>query len=510
MSLYRKYRPESLADVVGQTAAVRILRRAFESGQISHAYLFCGPRGTGKTSLARIVARQLIAGSAEFTPAMAVDLLEIDAASNRGIDEIRELRETIAFAPSTGAAKVYIIDEVHMLTKEAFNALLKTLEEPPAHAYFILATTEAHKVPETIISRCQRFDFQRISTADIAGRLAFVCSQESISADPEALELIAEQSDGGMRDALSLLEQMAAGGQITVDRVTEMLGLARPQAILDFVAALLARDAAAGLDIISRAVAEGMSLPQFARQALARLRERMLAAIAANSADLPAILAAIDRLTVAAQALKSAIIPQLPLEVAVVEIARPELIAAPVPAAPANPAPILSAPVSAPVQPVKSAPIQNHKPAPAQPAAVPIQPSPAPQAPAAAPAGEISQAAVAAALPLAIASLKASVKLSAKQASLAGVEKGTAVFAVPSSFYLEKLDEPLARREFETALSAQLGRAIAIRFQLDAGGVRVPADEPAPVPAKPAAKSGDAKADLLAEAERLFGQDDSF
>ena len=222
MSLYLKYRPQNFKTIVGQDHIVTTLKNAIKHESLTHAYLFSGSRGTGKTSLARIIAKSLNCTNLEegvepcdkcenceaVLKGRLVDLIEIDAASNRGIDEIRELREKILFAPTQGKAKVYIIDEVHMLTKEAFNALLKTLEEPPAHAYFILATTEAHKIPETIISRCQQFNFRRISAEDIVKRLQEIGEEESVQAEPDALDLIAKISSGSLRDAIGLFEQM--------------------------------------------------------------------------------------------------------------------------------------------------------------------------------------------------------------------------------------------------------------------------------------------------------------
>ena len=240
IALYRKWRPHTFRDLVGQDHISRTLSQAITSGRIGHAYLFSGPRGTGKTSTAKILAMALNCkegptpdpcGQCEscqrIMDGSAMDVFEIDAASNRGIDEIRGLRETVKFAPAEGRYKVYIIDEVHMLTAEAFNALLKTLEEPPAHVVFILATTEAHKVPPTIQSRCQRFDFRRITVGEIQGRLRYICDEMKTEADDKALELIALQADGGLRDALSILDQCISlsDGRVTEAQVQEMLGL---------------------------------------------------------------------------------------------------------------------------------------------------------------------------------------------------------------------------------------------------------------------------------------------
>ncbi len=223
--LARKWRPQTFDEVVGQEHVTRTLKNALEMGRVAHAFLFSGPRGVGKTSVARILAKALncVQGPTptpcnqcqacqEITQGHSLDVLEIDGASNRGIDEVRELRENIKYLPAHGGYKVFIIDEVHMLTKEAFNALLKTLEEPPAHAIFILATTEAHKVPVTILSRCQRYDFKRLSTAAIQEHLAQMAAREGWSIAPAGLQLIAQESEGGMRDAQGLLDQVITFG----------------------------------------------------------------------------------------------------------------------------------------------------------------------------------------------------------------------------------------------------------------------------------------------------------
>jgi DNA polymerase III subunit gamma/tau len=222
--LYRKYRSKSLDELVGQDHITTALRRSLESGSISHAYLFTGPKGTGKTSVARILAYQLNNLPYDES-ATHLDIIEIDAASNRRIDEIRDLRDKVHIAPSSAKYKVYIIDEVHMLTKEAFNALLKTLEEPPSHVIFILATTELHKVPETIISRTQRFSFKPIDKQKIVEHLAFIAKQEGIKVDEDALSLIADHSEGGFRDAISLLDQVRnTATDVSVNSVLESIG----------------------------------------------------------------------------------------------------------------------------------------------------------------------------------------------------------------------------------------------------------------------------------------------
>lgn len=234
-ALYRKYRPASFDEVVGQKHIVQTLKNAIANQRIAHAYLFCGPRGTGKTSIAKIFARTLNC-TGENPPCMECencklsldgthpDIIEIDAASNNGVDEVRALIERVNYSPMEGKYKIYIIDEVHMMTSGAFNALLKTIEEPPEHVIFIFATTEPHKVLPTILSRCQRYDFSKVSNHDIQQRLIQICEKENVNADEDALEFIATLADGGMRDALSILDQCIAYEQnhITIDAVREI------------------------------------------------------------------------------------------------------------------------------------------------------------------------------------------------------------------------------------------------------------------------------------------------
>ena len=239
LALYRKYRPYNFKNLVGQDSIKNALINAIKAGNPAHAYLFCGPRGTGKTTTARLIAKSLncealIDGHEPcnkcqlceaINEGALIDLIEIDAASNRGIDEIRDLKEKINFAPSRAKMKVYIIDEVHMMTKEAFNALLKTLEEPPSYVYFILATTEVHKIPETIISRCQRFDFKRIDDKALMTRLSFIAQLEDIKAEDKAIEAISRHVEGSLRDAIQLLEQLTVDQKLTFEYVSDILGV---------------------------------------------------------------------------------------------------------------------------------------------------------------------------------------------------------------------------------------------------------------------------------------------
>lgn len=323
MSLYLKYRPRNLADLVGQDHIKTTLMNAIRLGTLSHAYLFAGPRGTGKTSTARLVAKALTCQN-EAMGEMAdagnlVDIIEIDAASNRGIDEIRDLREKIQFAPVIAKAKVYIIDEVHMLTKEAFNALLKTLEEPPSHAYFILATTELHKVPETILSRCQHFSFQRISEDGIVGYLEHICKSEELTCERQALEVIADNANGGMRDAISTLEQMIVGRAVTFDYVRDNLGLVSSKVVASFAEELIAGHTQNTLETVAQLVHEGFDLSQFLRELVEYLREAMLKSVSQGQSP-ERILEVIEVMQEAAQKVKNSLIPQLPLEVACIKL----------------------------------------------------------------------------------------------------------------------------------------------------------------------------------------------
>lgn len=303
VALYRRWRPESFADLVGQEHISRTLSRAVTSGQTSHAYLFTGPRGTGKTSTAKILARALnCAEGPTLTPCgvcdscrsisdgSSMDVFEIDAASNRGIDEIRDLRESVKFAPTEGHYKIYIIDEVHMLTTEAFNALLKTLEEPPERVIFILATTEPHKVPATIQSRCQRYDFHRITVTEIRDRLIYVCKESDIAAEENALDIIAAQADGGMRDALSILDQCMAlaEGTLTAERVQEALGLVGRAWIRRMAGEIAARDAAALIAQLSELLQSGRALKQVLAELAQHFRRLMIAGVggAVSAAEL--------------------------------------------------------------------------------------------------------------------------------------------------------------------------------------------------------------------------------
>ncbi len=289
--LYRKWRPIRFDEVAGQEHVATTLKNALATGRVAHAYLFSGSRGTGKTSTGRLLAKALNCTNRQdgepcnqcescksFLASRAMDLIELDAASNRGIDEIRSLRDKVAFAPGAGEYKIYLIDEVHMLTDAAFNALLKTLEEPPPHVVFILATTEAHKLPATIASRCQRFDFKRIPLAAAMARLRTICDGENIKADQEALELIARQATGSLRDGTNLLDQLATsyGSELTVERVRAGLGLIADERVAQLARVALTGDLAGGLELIAAVRDDGLDLRQFQKELIDELRDLLM------------------------------------------------------------------------------------------------------------------------------------------------------------------------------------------------------------------------------------------
>ena len=301
ISLYRKWRSQDLEHIIGQDFTVRTLTNALKSQKIAHAYLFCGPRGTGKTSFARILAKsvnckegitptpcQVCPSCVSIKDGTSLDVIEIDAASNRGVDDIRELREKVKFAPVSSRFKVYIIDEVHMLTDEAFNALLKTLEEPPPHVIFILATTEPHKIPVTILSRCMRFDLKRIPIPEQVGLLRRISDAEKIETTDEALRMIAIESNGSLRDAESMLDQIASftQGAIDSEQVASMLGLTGERLLHAIIASIASGDTKETINLVRTAYKEGREPEQMAKDLLARFHILMLASIGYPKQDL--------------------------------------------------------------------------------------------------------------------------------------------------------------------------------------------------------------------------------
>jgi DNA polymerase-3 subunit gamma/tau len=290
-ALYRKWRPLAWDEVVSQEHVIQTLKNAVTGERVAHAYLFSGPRGTGKTTAARLLAKAVncLAEDKAKRPCnqcahcLAVnenrfmDLIEIDAASNTSVEDVRDLRDKINFSPSQGKYKVYIIDEVHMLSTAAFNALLKTLEEPPPHAIFILATTEIHKIPATVLSRCQRHEFRRFPLSEIVHRLEAICKEENLHADPDALTMIARQSAGGMRDAISLLDQLASSGDhISLELAQTVLGTATSQSVIGLTQAIIAKEPAQGLEELHRALDGGADARALARQVVDYMRGLML------------------------------------------------------------------------------------------------------------------------------------------------------------------------------------------------------------------------------------------
>ena len=356
-ALYRTWRPRRLADVIGQEHVTRTLRNAIRAGNTAHAYLFCGPRGTGKTSTARIVAAALncqapddgdacgkCANCRDVAADRMVDVQEIDAASNRQVDDMRALRETVGYAPAAGRFKVYILDEVHMLTDASWNTLLKTLEEPPAATMFILCTTEARKVLATVVSRCQRFDFHRLPVARLVEHLTHICAAEGIAAVPAALERIAQHADGGARDALTILEQAAAyapGRAVGGDDVAELLGTAGDAAIADLLAASLAGDARGVFGQVQTLYLQGRDMGQILFGVLQAARDGLVAAITAPPAttseqmDLASYRHAMTVLSDAEMHIRRAAQPRLVLEMALLALFPPAAAQQAVPA-PAN------------------------------------------------------------------------------------------------------------------------------------------------------------------------------
>ncbi len=373
-AFYRKWRPQTWDQVIGQEHITTTLRNAVAAERVAHAYLFAGPRGTGKTTSARLLAKavnclaedpaQRPCNQCEHCLAINngrfMDLIEIDAASNNGVDDVRDLRDKINFAPNQGRYKIYIIDEVHMLSGAAFNALLKTLEEPPAHAIFVLATTEVHKIPATVLSRCQRHEFRSIPVADIVAVLRTIVEHEGIEVEDAVLPLIARQATGSLRDAISLLDQLASATEsITLEMAQAVLGTTTGQSVVSLIAALLGGEAGRGLDIIHASLDAGADPRQFARQVVEYLRGLLLiragnadqvdvpaemrAEMAAHAQALPAacLLAVIRAFNQAAAGMRNAWHPALPLEMAFMEaLEAPAVEPAPAPAAVPQQAPL--------------------------------------------------------------------------------------------------------------------------------------------------------------------------
>jgi DNA polymerase-3 subunit gamma/tau len=493
-ALYRKWRSRTFDEVIGQEHVTRTLQNAQATGRVAHAYLFTGPRGTGKTTTARLLAKAVnCVGETSTKPCgvcnicravdegRLLDLIEIDAASNRGIDEIRDLREKVAFRPGEARVKFYIIDEVHMLTDPAFNALLKTLEEPPPHVIFVLATTEPHKIPATIVSRCQRFDFRRIPLAEITGWLVHIAEVEGLKVEPAALEYIARQGGGSMRDAISLLDQLTAYGsdRITLTQVRSVLGAVASQAVIDLADCLVAGDLASGLDVINRVVGDGAEPRQFTREFVEYLRGLLLLKMGDGAGLLRAsvpdetlttmeqqaarlsprtLLRATRLFNTAALETKVGFLPQLPLELAFVETVMDEDVAeAPVTAprvkALKDPAP----PATPPEPPSSPAPTPEVKTAPSQPSA----PSPAPT-----PAGDLSFEAVNDKWQAILTNLRQANKMVEalmRSVRLVGLEGNSVIVEAPSALLKGRIEQASSKSSVEQSINQVMGASVRLR-----------------------------------------------
>ena len=462
MTLYLTYRPQTFADVVGQDHVVTTLEQAVSQDRISHAYLLCGSRGTGKTSVARIMAKTILLRGIEdenirkhmvkeIEGGSLVDLVEIDAASNRRIDDVRDLIEKINFSPAISKSKVYIIDEVHMLTKEAFNALLKTLEEPPEYAYFILATTELHKVPDTIQSRCQRFLFKRVKDEDIVRRLQFISDQEKIKIDREALRAIARHASGSFRDGISLLDQLRSLEKIALGDVTERIGRTTAVFIEDIAHALAKKDIATIADLIQQMEEANIPLDAVAADLLSLVRAQMHEAIAGKESPAPFI-AMSDQLLAALKDMRASAMPGLVLESALVSLCMDiptttkaqerVTVAAPVLRVPESPA------VKAATPPTKTADD------PMKPSTVAVD--------------EVTLENVLKHWPeVGKAITIPSVRMSLKDATVAAVEGNVLRLAFASTFHRDKIADTKASRSVEDALLAIFKKPIRIQCSLE-------------------------------------------
>lgn len=516
VSLYRKYRPLNFASLVGQDHVSSTLHSALKSGRTAHAYLFTGPRGTGKTSSARILAKAMNCLDLQdgepcekceicndINEGRLIDVIEIDAASNRGIDEMRDLREKIHFAPTRAKYKVYIIDEVHMLTKEAFNALLKTLEEPPAHVYFILATTEVHKIPETILSRCQRFDFRRIADKAMIDRLQFIADSEQIKAESKALAAIAHHADGGLRDAIGLLEKLSVDGEVTLEHASQVLGLSGFASLEKLFQSLSSSDAKGALDEIQQLYVQGFDLQQFTKGFLEYMRKQLVASVeSGNNAQTSQVVRWLDIFREAYDQARYSPLPSLALEIAVVKACG--LVSAPVVAAPVSvshpvsAAKVVAAPAVAPVQMPVSKPsvgsstaVANDIPKSALPITAAVAESMAERTHQGL---DVSFDMVKSKWPRILEHLKSPPAKRAFQGSrLHEVSDGTITLGFATNFHMEKMMEVALRIELEGALSTVLGQDMKVKGLVLKG---VPMSMPTPVAA--AEPERDEQADNIA------------
>jgi DNA polymerase-3 subunit gamma/tau len=498
-ALYRKWRPQLWDEVVGQEHVVQTLRNALRGDRVAHAYLFAGPRGCGKTTTARLVAKAVnclhpdpgqrpdntCAHCTAVNEGRFLDLIEIDGASNNGVDNIRDLREKINFSPGEGRFKIYIIDEVHMLSAGAFNALLKTLEEPPPHAIFILATTEAYKIPATVASRCQRFEFRRIPVTEIVTRLKKLCAQENVAVEDAALEMVARQATGSLRDAISLLDQLiSTDNSVTLAQAQALLGTAAGQTVQGVVDALTTGNAGAGLQLLAAAADAGTDPRQLARQLVDYLRGLMLVRLGsaalveatadvratmarqAQSLDTPAVLRAIRAFNAAANDVKGGWQPQLPLELAIVECTTPIVTA---PALESAPETMVSAPS------LVTAPARFAEPARgARPPASAVPAPPAAKSAESKPAGGVA-AGVSADLKSGWTRVLALMKEKHKpvepllrSCTVVGLEGSTLRLVTSAKLVSDKLNDPATAKVVNDALSEVLGTPCSIKCELGA------------------------------------------
>ncbi|KAF0106879.1 MAG: DNA polymerase III subunit gamma/tau [Anaerolineaceae bacterium] len=489
-ALYRKWRPQSWDEIVGQQHIVQTLKNAVAGDRVAHAYLFAGPRGTGKTTAARLLAKAVNCLDPDLAKrpcnqcdhckavneSRFLDLIEIDAASQTGVDDVRDLRDKINFTPNQGRYKIYIIDEVHMFSNSAFNALLKTLEEPPPHAIFVLATTEIHKIPPTVLSRCQRHEFRRVPVDEIVAQLARIVKAEKLKAEPDALTLIARQATGSLRDAISLLDQLASTGQeITLGLTQTVLGTATSQTVLDLVGAVLDRDPAAGLDAVHASLDSGTDPRVLARQLVDYLRALMLIQMGnASQLDLasdtraraekhaaafsPAdVLRMVKIFNAAAAEQRGNWQPALPLELALAEsIEIPSAASAP----------------SAPATPAKKAPAETKFEKPVL-ALVKAQPP-------AAGGGEITLALVAKAWEQIRASIKSEQNRNLvallNSSKVLDVKNGTLLLGFSSEILRSKTDTPEQMEIVRKAIAETLGAELAVKCVVSNAKQPIPPD----------------------------------